>query len=262
MMICKICNSKSDVLFSSKVLHKFVVKYYKCKDCGFVQTETPYWLDEAYSSAITAQDIGLVGRNSYYAPIISLIIKLFYFKKSRFLDYGGGYGIFVRLMRDRGFSFYRYDTYCENMFAVGFDDLGGSNYELITAFEVFEHLVDPMTEIENMLKKSNNIFFSTELQPINFSGEKDWWYVMPETGQHISLYTMDALQVIAKKHNLNLYSNGKTFHLLTKKNISPLLFKLAVNRYSVKIFNKLLAYPESLLMKDYQEVVNRNKEEV
>jgi hypothetical protein len=29
----------------------------------------------------------------------------------------------------------------------------------------------------------------------------------------------------------------------------------------VKIFNKLLAYPESLLMKDYQEVVDRNNEE-
>jgi hypothetical protein len=65
-------------------------------------------------------------------------------------------------------------------------------------------------------------------------------------------------KLLRKKHNLNLYSNGKTFHLLTKKNIFPLLFKLAVNRYSVKIFNKLLAYPESLLMKDYQEVVDRN----
>jgi 2-polyprenyl-3-methyl-5-hydroxy-6-metoxy-1,4-benzoquinol methylase len=258
-MICKICDSKSDELFSSKVLHEFVVKYYKCKSCGFVQTEMPYWLNEAYSSAITAQDIGLVGRNSYYAPIISLIIKLFYSKKSRFLDYGGGYGIFVRLMRDRGFNFYRYDTYCKNMFAVGFDDQGGSNYELITAFEVFEHLVDPMTDIKNMLKKSKNIFFSTELQPSNFSGEKDWWYVMPETGQHISLYTMDTLKFIAKKHNLNLYSNGSTFHLLSERSISPLLFKLAINRYSGKIINKLLRYPESLLMKDYQEVVNRKR---
>jgi hypothetical protein len=39
------------------------------------------------------------------------------------------------------------------MFSVGFDDQGRSDYELITAFEVFEHLVDPITENENMLKK-------------------------------------------------------------------------------------------------------------
>jgi hypothetical protein len=101
MMNCKICNSASNQFFLSKVLHKFDVKYYKCTSCGFVQTENPHWLNEAYSSAITAQDFGLVGRNSYYAPIISLIIKLFYSKKSHFLDYCGGYGIFVLLMRDR-----------------------------------------------------------------------------------------------------------------------------------------------------------------
>ena len=258
-MKCKICKSKSHEFFSTKLLYKFDVKYYKCKSCGFVQTENPYWLNEAYTSAITSQDIGLIGRNTGFAPIVSLIIKLFFSKKLNFLDYGGGYGMFVRLMRDRGFNFYRYDIYCENLFSVGFDDRPSLNYELITAFEVFEHLIDPMTEIEKMLKKSKNLFFSTELQPIDFSNEKDWWYVMPETGQHISLYTKETLQFIAKKYNLNLYSNGSTYHLLTEKNINPLLFKLATNRFAILILNKLFRYPESLLMKDYYKIVNKEK---
>jgi hypothetical protein len=80
---------------------------------------------------------------------------------------------------------------------------------------------------------------------------------MPETGQHISLYSMDALKFIATKYNLNLYSNGRTFHLITEKNISPLLFKIAINKYSEKIINKFLKYPHSLLMKDYQLIVNK-----
>jgi hypothetical protein len=69
------------------------------------------------------------------------------------------------------------------MFSVGFEDQGRSDYELITAFEVFEHLVDPITENENMLKKSNNIFFLRNCSQRGFFGEKDWWYVMPKTGQ-------------------------------------------------------------------------------
>jgi hypothetical protein len=36
------------------------------------------------------------------------------------------------------------------------------------------------------------------LQPVIFSERRTGGNVMPETGQHISLYTKDALQVIAK----------------------------------------------------------------
>src|SRR6187551_714050 len=140
MVKCKICASATSDLFSAKVLGKYDVKYFKCNNCGFVQTQEPYWLQEAYSSAITVQDIGLVSRNYLYAQICRSIIKLFFSRKTKFLDYGGGYGMFVRLMRDKGFDFYRYDTYCKNMFAEGFDDKGELDYELITAFEVFEHL--------------------------------------------------------------------------------------------------------------------------
>ncbi len=255
-VFCKICNTESYELFSSKVLHKYVVKYYKCKSCGFVQTEKPYWLTEAYSSAITAQDIGLIGRNIFYAPIVSALIKMSFAKSGKFLDYGGGYGMFVRLMRDRGFNFFRFDTYCQNIFAIGFDHENQSGYELITAFEVFEHLADPLEEIETMLKKSRNIFFSTELQPRAFVNEKDWWYVMAETGQHISLYSIDALRFIANKYGLNLYTNGINFHLLTEKNIKTSIFKLITNRYSCKVINKLVSSPPSLLMPDYNKIVD------
>ena len=68
-MKCKICKSKSHEFFSTKLLYKFDVKYYKCKSCGFVQTENPYWLNEAYTSAITSQDIGLIGRKNCFSNI-------------------------------------------------------------------------------------------------------------------------------------------------------------------------------------------------
>jgi len=43
---------------------------------------------------------------------ITAVILFFLFKKfGKFLDFGGGYGIFTRLMRDIGFDFYWYDPH-------------------------------------------------------------------------------------------------------------------------------------------------------
>ena len=49
---CKICDSNSHYFATAKVLQKYNVDYFQCSNCGFVQTEEPYWLDEAYSEAI------------------------------------------------------------------------------------------------------------------------------------------------------------------------------------------------------------------
>jgi hypothetical protein len=51
---------------------------------------------------------------------------------------------------------------------------------------VFEHLADPLGEVKKMLEFSDNILFTTELQPKSYEELKDWWYIMPDLGQHIS----------------------------------------------------------------------------
>jgi hypothetical protein len=40
---------------------------------------------------------------------------------NRFIDYGGGYGLFVRLMRDAGFDYYWFDKFCDNVLSKGFE---------------------------------------------------------------------------------------------------------------------------------------------
>ena len=62
-MKSKITGGDTSLLFEKKVLGKFDVKYFRCEDTGFIQTEDPYWLEESYSSAITKLDIGLPYRN-------------------------------------------------------------------------------------------------------------------------------------------------------------------------------------------------------
>ena len=251
---CKICNSKSVSIFTANILNKYPVKYYQCENCEFLQTAEVFWINEAYEDAITKQDIGLLYRNRIITPILKSLIKLFFNKKNRFIDYGAGYGVLVRNMRDYGFDMYRYDKYCSNIFADGFDYEEKNKYELLTAFEVFEHLDDPIKEVESMLNFSDNIFFSTEVQPSKNVVPNNWWYIMPETGQHIALYSISSLQQIALKYNLNFYTNGKNLHLFTKKKINNLIFKLLMRHKIAIIADNILVDPKSLLLKDYKSI--------
>lgn len=254
-MPCRICRSDAQLFATAQVLGKYAVQYFRCVDCGAVQTEHPFWQEESYSSAITGSDLGLVSRNIAQARTSRVIIKSFFRPDGTFVDYGGGYGMFVRLMRDRGFNFFRYDKYCENLFAKGFDaDLNpGTRYELITAFEVFEHLVDPPATIDEMLSLSDNVLFSTLLLPGHSPKPGDWWYYGLEHGQHVQLYTAKALAVIAGRLGLFLYSKNDELHLLTRKKISPALFKLSASRTLGGWLDHLGTRP-SLLEADYAKV--------
>ena len=53
-----------------------------------------------------------------------------------------------------GFDFARYDPLCQNLFAQGLDAEmpNHPDYNLVTAFEVFEHLASPLDEIAMMLR--------------------------------------------------------------------------------------------------------------
>lgn len=255
-MHCKICERVSPAWAKTLVLKKYNVQYYQCENCGFIQTEEPYWLSEAYSDAIARNDIGLVNRNLEMIAPTRAVLLSFFDCNARFIDYGGGYGLFVRLMRDRGLDFDRADKYAPNLFAQGFDaeEEGVHQYELLTAFEVFEHLVNPLDEIRRMLLYSRSILFSTFLLPVPPPDLEQWWYYSLDYGQHVALYTWRSLEVMAQKLNLNFYSNGMSFHLLTEKKISPAMFRFISHGKAARLANFVLRQRlmhQSLLAPDY-----------
>ena len=63
-MQCKVCGKPTAPLFKKLVLRKYDVQYHQCPSCGFIQTEEPYWLEEAYSSAISDLDLGPINPRS------------------------------------------------------------------------------------------------------------------------------------------------------------------------------------------------------
>ncbi|WP_258864642.1 class I SAM-dependent methyltransferase [Helicobacter sp. MIT 99-10781] len=173
-------------------------------------------------------------------------------KQKILLDFGGGTGLLVRLLRDSGIEAFWEDKYCQNLFARGFEWESGNprlrgldsvftqeklskqakmpTPELATSFEVFEHLPNPLEEIESMLSCAPNLLFSTELLPSfipKSSGQNAWWYYGFAHGQHISFYSRESLEFIAKKRGLYFYSYGD-LHLFTTKKINPLAFKLVI----------------------------------
>jgi hypothetical protein len=258
-MICNICSHVTIPFAKAVLLGIYNVQYFQCQHCKFIQTEEPYWLHEAYSDAIAKSDIGLVGRNLGLSRISAGVISLFFDGNARFVDYGGGYGLFVRLMRDNGFDFYRKDKFCTNLFASDFeaDDSDRNKYELVTAFEVFEHLVHPLDEIEQMLQFSKNIFFSTILIPTNDLKPNEWWYYSLQTGQHVSLYTLKSLRIIAEKLRLNLYTDGLELHLLTEKVLPAFLFKIILNpRLSALL--RMFYRRKSLIPADFKRSTRKN----
>lgn len=252
-MTCKICSSPSSQYLVAEVLGKYQVAYYKCTACQFIQTEEPYWLEEAYSSAITKLDLGLVMRNELMTPVVKAVINKWSNPNGKFVDYGGGYGMLVRMMRDRGYDYYRQDTYCANLYAESFDiaDLPPFKADLLSAFEVFEHLVDPASELEKMLALSDSVLFSTMVQTSDNVTPETWWYFTPETGQHIALYSRASLEALAKRFKLNYCWNEQDIHLFTRKPISNNLFKTVTHPRWGRWYNRFVGERESLLQRDF-----------
>lgn len=266
-MICKICNNSVVPIFKTIILNKYNVEYYQCNNCQFIQTEEPFWLKEAYESAITKLDIGLVSRNVHFSNVIEdWLLREVFNPNGIFLDYAGGYGLFVRLMRDKGFDFYREDLYCENLFADYFDLIDkpfNQKFDVITAFEVFEHLENPIDGLKKMLAYSDTIIFSTELQPSINLNPIAWWYFVPQTGQHISLFSYASLQRLASLENLTLYSNMKNMHILSRKQLpfnpfektkESLIFRLIQRTVRMITSQKVVRKRESLLSKDFDYI--------
>lgn len=255
---CPVCGNNREVSFSATILRKYQVDYFYCDRCGLLQTETPYWLDEAYQSAIAAADTGLVARNISISRILARILFFLFDRQGKYLDIAGGYGMLTRLMRDIGFDFYWSDLYCENLLAKGFESGNASKpFTAITAFEVLEHIYNPFDFIKTSLQEAetSTIVFSTELFSADPPSPDTWSYYALNTGQHISFYQQKTLKVLAQNLSLNICSYGN-IHMLTDKSIDNIFFSFLVSRLSDLLFEPVKNNLQSKTLLDYQNLMS------
>jgi hypothetical protein len=237
---CSLGCGKMAHIFKHDILEKYDVDYFQCPICHLIQTEKPYWLNEAYESAITKKDTGLATRNIKNRDRLEAVIYNHFVKDSTIIDIGGGYGLLTRLMRDIGFDFLTYDIYCENIFAKNFEATNTTRSDLLTAFEVFEHIENPLEFLEDEFSRHQckNIIFSTLPYHTEHYPSLDWWYYTFDTGQHISFYHPKSLVKLTSTFNCHYYQLDQDLHMICEQKLDSVSELLITHKKLAKIYRK------------------------
>lgn len=225
---CRLCGSQAHVALQRMiVLQQFQVTCYLCEACGLLQTESPYWLTEAYKKAISRLDTGILQRNLTAMRVVSILIMFFGGRQDVFLDYGGGHGIFTRLMRDHGYDFRWLDHYAENLYSDGFEYKDGIKITGITAFELLEHLENPREVFATLLGKLKPKFLLATTTMFVDPVDPEWDYFSISTGQHIAFYQEKTMEHIARQYGYH-WSNWRHFHLFSQVPLPKIIAKLLI----------------------------------
>jgi 2-polyprenyl-3-methyl-5-hydroxy-6-metoxy-1,4-benzoquinol methylase len=167
-----------------------------------MQTDRPYWLEEAYTKTGIGYDNGMATRTiQLIIDTLALLYQFQYDAKKLFVDFGGGTGIFTRLMRDHGFNFFHYDKYEIPYFSDPYTikDLDPFRPHVITAYEVFEHLPEPAETLDFLFRRGPELLlFCTDI--FQLPASPTWYYLAAPTGQHIFFYSEKALAEIAQRY--------------------------------------------------------------
>lgn len=210
---CCICDGHVELHVTLQLLQKYDVKFYRCKLCGFIQSEEPYWLDEVYAlpiDVIKAVDSGRHMRATKNTKFMSQFIDDNDLAPAKYLDYGSGYeALFVNQMRQLGHNFYAMDSrYPPDNSIKG---TWRMKYGAITSFEGFEHLVDPHELFARMAKKTNTLIIGTTRISFSQPPQPNWNYYNRRWGAHISFYTLESFKILGGEFGFQSITTDDSF---------------------------------------------------
>jgi 2-polyprenyl-3-methyl-5-hydroxy-6-metoxy-1,4-benzoquinol methylase len=215
---CGLCDARASWVCRQKLLGRHEVDYFLCPRCDLLQTQSPYWLDEAYSRAITTLDTGAIERNQADSRITLILSGLLGVGPGEpCLDFGGGHGVFARMMRDLGLDFRWYDKHAQNLFAAGFEGELATRYRLVTAFEVFEHLAETRADLSQIFGPRHDYIFVATL--LHAGHQAGLWYYMLESGQHVTFYSQRTMAFIAEMFGYDAVT-GPTHTLFIRRDLT------------------------------------------
>jgi len=269
---CPVCHGKSwsVEIGAYQVLDKWFSDLRRCDNCQTAWfADSDLWAKESYKDSIAALDTGCVRRAAQIVSKLSpyLVAKG---RSKVLLDWGAGSGLTVRSLRDLGINAWAFEPYGECPLAKGFwyskkEKVLNERFGIILAQEVVEHLRDIREFTEAALECCDDLIFTTEMIPDNVS--RNWWYLLPETGQHISFIGRKGIKTLCRDFGLRHHrSHDGSMHLLTRKKRNIVLFSIMTHKSVAAIFMLVLniyvyvvgkvakAYPE----RDFEMIKSRS----
>lgn len=236
---CRLCGGIGEFRFSRRATDGDEVSSYECTSCRSLQTEDPYWLGEVYSHNASKQeapslDTWAVERTGFCRIVVFFIWKLGGISNTgdKLLDWGGGPGLLVRMLRDVGIDAYNYDKYVRNHFASGFSRSEGSRYNFVTAFEVLEHFPNPKSDLEPIFAlQPSCLLISTCLYK---DQGPNWGYLGPAKSQHVFFYSDEAFRLIGRRYGYRVVRFPQEMTLFVRQPIA---------KTRLAFINMLLAKP-------------------
>ncbi len=226
---CRVCRAASHRVFELTLVDRHRAGYYYCESCGFTQTERPMWLEEAYAEPIHRSDTGVIERNLDAQGVVAVFTSLARIKDGLCVDYGGGYGVFTRLMRDIGVRFLHHDPLSQNLLARGFEWESGRPV-LCTALEVLEHFVDPVAEFSRINQMGPEfVIASTVVNAAEGPPDPDWWYLAPQSGQHVGFFQKRTLSLLGQENGFPHVLSGSMYHLFSRRPFPKWRWRVAVS---------------------------------
>jgi len=193
------------------------IAYHLCDACGFVFSSAfDDWVREDFIRHVYNDDY-VIGDPPFLEERpkrnAAMVEALFWREKSslKVLDFGGGRGLFAAELTRSGFRADSLDSYYEC------DARTGADYDLITSFEVIEHVPHRdqfawLVQLKSHLKASteSTVLIGTELMD---GHDFSWWFVSPRNG-HISIHSRRSFSTLCERAGLNLRSISRSVHLL------------------------------------------------
>jgi hypothetical protein len=186
-----------------------MVDFNRCTNCGHVFAPCfSKWTPEDFTTHIYNKEYLIADpeypeiRPSHFGREIHRLFGNFK-SELRHVDYGGGDGLTSDMLKSWGWDTRTYDPYGKSS-----NQIPEGKFNLVTAFEVFEHSPDPqetMRNISKLLDDPGILLLTTGFSDGEIDDERKlkWWYASPRNG-HISFFTKQSIIMLAQQYGLNI----------------------------------------------------------
>lgn len=209
-MACKICGSETYELYDAQ----FEIIYHRCKKCLFVYEDPKFHissqdeLEEYNRHNNSIEDQGYVNMFKRFQSAFEPFVK-----GKQVLEFGSGpEPVFSQVLSLDGYDVTSFDPY----YAPDLAYLD-KRYDLITSTEVFEHLVEPIKELEkllDLLKVGGVLAIMTQFVPEDDVFLK-WWYRRDPT--HIGFFHHKSFEHLCQVYPIEIvFKNNKDYMIIKK----------------------------------------------